>query len=203
MANEEIKQDIPEMNKIKISRNENGTSIIDIEIDGQVYPITFEDIAPYWKTGLRSDINTVGAFVQGTLVLLWCVNTSGSKGVIVVWESKAKKIVHVSEGSYTRKVVVFKHLVFSLREVQKEDINDLVLCCSPGPMLDGDNKGMVKAINLNIKIFDKKFNIDNYKLGVKEDSIIAGFRNEMRVIKATNEKPNANGEMPLRPKINS
>lgn len=202
MANE-IKKDIPEMNRIKISRNEMGTSIIDIEIDGKVYPITFKDIAPYWKTGLASDINTVGAFVQGNLVLLWCVNTSGSKGVIAVWESNSKKLVHVSEGSYTRKVVVFKHLVFSLREVQKEDINDLVLCCSPGPMMDGDNKGMVKAINLNIKIFDKKFNIDNYKLGVKDDSIIAGFRNEMRVIKANVENNNNNGQPPSRPKINS
>ncbi|MBE6836781.1 MAG: hypothetical protein E7509_02130 [Ruminococcus sp.] len=195
MANEENIQEIPVINKIKVSRKDDGSSIIDIEIDGKTYPVTFEDIAPYWKTGLKSDICNVGVFVQGTLVLCWCVNQTGNKGVIFVWESTQKKIVHVSEGSFTRKVVVFRHLVFSLREVPKQDINDLVLCCSPGPMLDGDNKGMVQAIPLNIKIFDKKFNIDNYKLGVKDDSIIAGFRNEVRVIKAS-DKPNPNGEAP-------
>ena len=203
MANEEIRQDVPVMNKIKLSRNENNTTIIDVEMDGEVYPITFEAIAPYWKTGSKSDIKSVGAFVQGTLVLIWCVNETGSKGVIMVWESTKKKIVHVSEGSFTRKVVVFKNLVFSLRELPKGDINDLVLCCSPGPLLDADNKKFVQAIPLNIKIFDKKFNIDNYKLGVKDDSILAGFRNEVRILKATVGKPDANGEPPKKPVINS
>lgn len=189
MANEEIKQESPVMNKIKLKRSEDGSSFIDIELEDEVYKITFEDIAPYWKSGTKSVINSVGAFVQGLLVIIWACSADGKMGFIAVWDSKSKKLIHVSEGSYTRKAVVFKNLVVSVRELPKDDINDLVLCVSPGPVMNADNKKFVQAIPLNIKIFDKKFNIDNYKLGIKDDMIIAGFRNEIRSIKATYEKP--------------
>lgn len=191
MANEEIKQETPVLPKIKVSRAENDSAIIHIDVDGENFPIMFEDIAPYWQTGSKSLINNIGAFVQGRLVLCWCCSQNGAQGVIFIWDSKSKKIIHVSEGSYTRKVIVWGALVFSLRELPKDDINDLVLCVSQGPCMNADNKKMVQMIPLNIKIFDKKFNIENYKLAVKDNTIIAGFRNEIRQIKANIKKPDA------------
>lgn len=203
MANEEIKQETVEMQKIKVSRAENDSAIIHVEIGDEKYPIMFEDIAPYWKNGSKSQINSIGAFVQGRLVLCWCCSQNGTSGVIFVWDSKSKKIIHVSEGSFTRKVIVWGALVFSLRELPKDDINDLVLCISPGPCMDADNKKNVQMIPLNIKIFDKKFNIENYKLAVKGDTIIAGFRNEIRQVKANVKKPDAPAENAGESKIKS
>ncbi len=191
MANEEIKQETPKMPEIKVTRAESDVAIINVEMDGEKYPIMFEDIAPYWKNGSKSLINAIGAYVQGRLVLCWCCSNNGQAGVIFVWDSKSKKIIHVSEGSFTRKVIVWGALVFSLRELPKDDISDLVLCVSPGPCMDADNKKNVQMIPLNIKIFDKKFNIDNYKLAVKDNSILAGFRNEVRQIKPNVKKPDA------------
>lgn len=199
MAKEEIKQDNIEMQKIKVSRAETDSAIINIEIGDEKIPIMFEDIAPYWKSGSKSLINSIGAFVQGQLVLCWCVSQNGQQGVIFVWDSRSKKIIHVSEGSFTRKVIVWGALVFSLRELPKSDINELVLCVSPGPCMDADNKKYVQAIPLDIKIFDKKFNIDNYKLAVRDDTILAGFRNEVRQVKANFKKPGEDSK----PQINS
>lgn len=195
MANEEIKnettKETPKIPKIVVTRNETDTAIINIEVDGEKFPVMFEDIAPYWKTGTKSNINSLGAFVQGRLVLCWCCSRNGRSGVIFVWDAISKKIIHVSEGSFTRKVIVMGALVFSLREIPKGEINELVLCVSPGPCMDGDNKKHVQMIPLNIKIFDKKFNIENYKLALKDNTIIAGFRNEVRSIKANIKKPDA------------
>lgn len=202
MANQEIKQDIPEMNKIKVIRNENDGSIINIDLDGEIIPVMFEDIAPYWKSGSRSMIAAIGAYVQGTMVICWMCSSNGAQGAIFIWDSRSRKIIHVSEGSFARKVMVFRNLVISLREVPKSEIHDLVLCVSPGPVMNADEKKYVQAVPLNIKIFDKKFNIDNYKLGIKDDMILAGFRNEVRQIKAQIQKPNAptpdgDGNMPV------
>ena len=172
---------------IKISRT-NKKSIIDVEYEGEIYPITMNHLAPYWKNAGRIIIRNIGVHVQGPGVICWMTTEKGNAGVIFIWDVRTKKIIHVSEGSHIRKALVFGSIVFSLREVVKPDINELVLCMTPGPVMDGDSKKKVQAIPLKIKIFDKKFNLDNYKLGSKDGAVYAGFRNEIRNIKLKVEK---------------
>lgn len=180
----------------------NGDVLLTLDCDGEKQDILWEDLKKYWPSGERHMIANVGAFVQEPCVTCWLVYANGSKGVICVWHTKAKKIIHVSEGSYVRKALIAGTMVFSLRELAKPDINELVLCMSPGPNLDGESKPKVAMVPLNIKIFDKKFNIDNYKLGAKDDCIYAGFRNEVRKIKfkaEKTEKPADTEEKPTMP----
>ena len=188
MANEEKALSAEQMSSVKVVYNEEDDSLLHVIYDGVDTAINFEHIAPYWKNGSRNVISSIRAYVMGVVVLCWACSQNGAVGVIFAWDAKRSKLIHVSEGSFTRKAIISGMFVYSLREVPKPDINELVLCVATGPMLDGDDKKKVKLIPLNLKIFDKTFNFDNYKLYAKDGSVFAGFRNEMRELRIRVEK---------------
>lgn len=203
MANEENIQNEQAKHTITLKQGADGNSLIDVYVDGEVSRILWSDIAPFWKSGEKHLVKSVGAFIQPPAVIGWCCYADGSKGVVFVWDIKTKKIIHVSEGSYVRKAIIYGNLVFTLREIPKPDINEIILCIAPGPMLDADEKKKVNALPLGIKIFDKKFNIENYKLGIKDGSVFAGFRNEVKEVKINFKKNDDGSAEPSKPVITS
>lgn len=186
---------------IKIEKGD-GEVLIVVDCDGEKQEIMFSDVAKYWTTGQRQLVGGLGAFVQEPYVVCWVTHADGANGAVFIWDTKKKKIVHASEGSYVRKALLAGNMVFSLRELPRPDISELVLCMSPAPNLDAVSKPKVAMIKLDIKIFDKKFNIDNYKLAVKDGCIYAGFRNEVKKVKFSLEKKDQ-GDKPERPEIPS
>lgn len=170
------------MSNVKIEQG-NEQYIFMVDCDGEKQGIPWDELKKYWPSGERTQINGMGAFVQGPAVLGWLTYPNGVKGAIFVWDTVGKRLVHVSEGSFTRKALIYGNMVFSLREIPKPDISELMLCASPVNTMDAENKKLVTAANINVKIFDKQFNIDNYKLGVKDKTVYAGFRNEIREIR--------------------
>ena len=168
---------------IKLEKGDENHILFVISDNEERHGIPWDEILKYWKGGRKQLVKNAGAFVQGPGIVGWCTYANGASGVIFVWDTVGKKILHVSDGSFTRKALLYGNLVFSLREIPKQDTSDLMLCYSPVRTLDGDNKKLVTAANLGITIFDRKFNIDNYKLAVKNRQVVAGFRDNVKMIR--------------------
>ncbi len=170
------------MATVKLEKGDENNIFI-VDVDGEKHGIPWDELLKYWQSADKRKINGMGAFVQGPGVVGWLTYPNGVKGAIFVWDTVAKRMVHVSEGSFTRKALLYGNMIFSLREIPKQDTSDLMLCFTPVNTLDAENKKLVNAANLGITIFDRKFNIENYKLAVKDRTVFAGFRNNVKQIK--------------------
>lgn len=166
-----------------------GDVIFDVKIDEKTtQQILWADIIKLWPNAKGAQIAGIGALVQEPIVLFWMTSGNGLDGIIAAWDTEEEKIIHISEGSFTRRALVYGNMVFSLREVPKPDLSEMFLCGTVFGTMDAVGKDKVNAISLNIKVFDKQFNSENYKLSAKDSSIFAGFRNEIRKVDLVKQK---------------
>lgn len=86
--------------------------------EGKEYEINYSTIKPYWFYASKADVESVRAtLLDGDNLLFILITASGQGGVIFIWDTKAHKVIHVSEGAYAVAGAVYNDKVYAFRDV--------------------------------------------------------------------------------------
>lgn len=95
---------------------ENGV-LIEADVDGIHEQIKFSDVLPYWSYATEDDFEGGRAYVKDDYIIFTILVASSQGGVIVVWDTKKKGIVHISNGDYCTAVAIYNDTLFYLCNV--------------------------------------------------------------------------------------
>lgn len=105
------------MTPIKISLG-NGNTIIDITVKEEHQEITLDMLKEIWHDISDSkDIEYINAEIFGEYVVCCASVSQGQGGIVFIWDTKQRKIVHYSNGEFAVKAAVHDNKVYVLREV--------------------------------------------------------------------------------------
>ena len=104
---------------IKISLGD-GNTLIDITVKEEHQTVTFDMLKEIWHdiSGCESrDIEYINADVFCVYVVCCASVSQGQGGIVFVWDTEQRKIVHYSNGEFAVKAAVHDNKVYVLREV--------------------------------------------------------------------------------------
>lgn len=104
---------------IKISFGD-GNTLIDITVKEEHQALTLDMLKEIWhdiSEFERHDIEYINAEVCGELVVCCVTTAQGQGGIVFIWDTEQRKIVHYSNGKFAVKAAVHDNKVYVLREV--------------------------------------------------------------------------------------
>ena len=97
---------------------ENGATLCEAELtDGRIVKLDKKVIDEVWGNDYVQEIEGYSVFPSGDLLVLILSVASGQGGVIVLWDYKRNKVIHISEGAFVCSVALIEDKVVSLRLV--------------------------------------------------------------------------------------
>lgn len=107
------------MTPIKIALG-NGNAIIDIIVEEQHQVITLDMLKEIWRDISeceRQDIEYINAEIFGEYAVCCASVSQGQGGIVFIWDTDQKKIVHFSDGRFAVKAAIHDTKVYVLRVV--------------------------------------------------------------------------------------
>lgn len=101
--------------KIKIVSKDDDFMEYVINSDKNV--IHYSDLQKYWSYANAIDQESVRVYVQGEWIVGIMLTANAQGGIIFIWDCKQKKLIHISNGSYTYSVLVYDNTVYGLSVV--------------------------------------------------------------------------------------
>ena len=160
----------------KISHR-NGNTLIDITVKEDHQALTFDMLKEIWhdiSDCESQDIEYINADVFGKYIVC-CVSVSqGQGGIVFIWDTEQRKIVHYSNGEFAVKAAIHENKVYVLREVSCWGVTaHLELdCCDFGIMSEENS---VTPLKLDEDI--------SSRIATSTDDYIIEFDNNNPVIK--------------------
>jgi hypothetical protein len=106
-----------------------GDVLIEVLVDGEKRSICFSDLYPYWENATADECEGGVATVQGNYVVGIALASSMQDGVVYVWDSVQKRIVHISEGSFAVSALILENMVYTLRHVFQWGVTTHFILC--------------------------------------------------------------------------
>ena len=102
----------------------SGSDILKIYIGDAIQVITFEELRKIWKdldnvepTDIEYDIEYINAVVYDEKVVCCAYVSEGQGGIVFVWDTSLKQIIHYSNGCFAIKAAIHNDMVYALRLV--------------------------------------------------------------------------------------
>lgn len=98
----------------------NGNTLIDITVKDEHQTVTFDMLKEIWhdiSDGEIDGLEYINADVFGVYVVCCASVSQGQGGIVFIWDTEQRKIVHCSNGEFAVKAAVHDNKVYVLREV--------------------------------------------------------------------------------------
>jgi len=161
-------------------------AFIEIYYKNEIQDVSYSMLQKFFEYASFDEIENCGAYINGQYIIAWLSVASGQGGIVLVWDVEQKEIVHLSEGAYVQKALLFNDKLYVLREVGCWGIkNYLSLGCCPFGIMDVWDSSIYEDIPINIELDDDRvYDNNNYILKILDDNkLIAGYKSVIYEVK--------------------
>ena len=157
-----------------------GNVILTISVDGEKQNIDDKILATFWSDDIYLDdektkmyLENVGAEVFGKYVVCWAYVAQGQGGIVFVWDTEIKSVVHYCNGAFAEKAELHDNQVYVLRYVSYWGVQAHfeLDCCELGVKSENNDSTEVDfTIQLNE---NEPFDAGKYRFIYNEDGSVA------------------------------
>lgn len=155
-------------------------NIFTIDIDGEKQIINNCVLESFWSDDFYIDedkkeiyLENYGAEVYGKYVVCWAYIAQGQSGIVFVWDTDKKEVVHYSNGDFVIKACLHNNKVYVLRMVSHWGVKaylELDYCKFGTKSENSENT----KIETELKMNDKNiFNPDNYLFDFEDEEFVS------------------------------
>ncbi len=150
-----------------------------INADGKKQELEYSMIQEYWSYGSYEEIEEYYFNVQGQYVVGSFLTADRQGGILLVWDTVSEKIVHVSDGEFVVRTIIFNGSIYSICDVMtfvtKEHLEFFKI---PFGVMDIQAPGERVAKDANITADDSS----HYVLEKRNGKLVAGYKDDVVVI---------------------
>lgn len=169
-----------------------GNVMLIISVNREKQIIDDKGLTSFWSDNIYLDeegkemyLENCGAKVFGRYVVCWAYIAQGQGGIVFVWDTESKSVVHFSNGNFAEKAELHDNKVYVLRYVSYWGVKAHfeLDCCEFGVKSESNESA---SVNFTIQLSDNEpFSFDKYCFVYNEDdSVVVREKNKIQATKA-------------------